>query len=61
MRCLSLDTSSPKISAKLDKFQQEGDSSENVPQLHRLPLNGMKLSGLIGLGPVSIDVGSKKN
>ncbi len=37
-----------------------GDSFENVPQLHRLPPNGMKLSELAGLWPVSIYVGSKK-
>jgi hypothetical protein len=36
-----------------------GDSFENVPQLHRLSQNGMKLSAFVGLEPVSIDVGPK--
>jgi hypothetical protein len=37
----------------------QGGSFENVLQLHRLSLNGMKLSEPIGLGSVRIDVDSK--
>jgi hypothetical protein len=33
------------------------DSSENVPQLHRLSQNEMKLSAFVELRPASIDVG----
>jgi len=37
-------------------FLYVGNSFENVPQLHRLRPNGMKLSEFVGLVPVSIVV-----